>query len=296
MKASYIIIFVSAFILLALMATNPSIEDHRQAVKDKLRENIGQMASASKFVRWKKSASDIGLIVGYDIVDRVISRKSYILFSVTQLLVDGKEMNIGVGIFSSVFIDDYERVPEVNISKNRNSVVPEVERQSNNASNLEAIPFYADRESKVLYARQRFKECNAAVSLVNTVDFNCSSNGGDPCKARVFKNDRYGKVYIDFGFLNGSARTKLELYYDQGDLFFMYKTIESRDQLQGNIIKYEQRIYVENNSVYKYMINQDIQTSINRGHFGSADPELTLYDHLYGRINTKVLCDLAPAY
>jgi hypothetical protein len=132
--------------------------------------------------------------------------------------------------------------------------------------------------------------------MFNTVDFNCSNNGGNPCKARVFKNDRYGKVYIDFGFLNGSARTKLELFYDQGDLFFMYKTIEFTDQVQGNIIRHEERIYVENNSVYKFMINQDIQTSIGKVQFDATDPELTLYDHLYGRINTKVLCDLAPAY
>lgn len=79
MNKIQITICFTAFLILACMATNPSIEDHREAVFEKVQDNI-------------KSQN--------------ISRDNYLLFSKTRIRFNDNFLRIGTGFFGRVWIDN----------------------------------------------------------------------------------------------------------------------------------------------------------------------------------------------
>ena len=101
MKQSQISLIVIGFILVALMATNPSTAEHKEAVKDKLSaafENNNSNGNAFQ---------KLGQTIGMALIDKMIKRENYLLFSLTKsnfLDNDEKEKVVGFGILGKVYL------------------------------------------------------------------------------------------------------------------------------------------------------------------------------------------------
>jgi hypothetical protein len=100
MNQNQITLIVIGFILVALMATNPSIEDHRQAVVD----NMDLSESSGGDNQWEKVGQAIGIALGQGIVEKAVTRENYILFSITTISFGGIIREIGIGVFGKVWI------------------------------------------------------------------------------------------------------------------------------------------------------------------------------------------------
>jgi hypothetical protein len=93
MKNLQIFFLFLAFSLLALMATNPSIEDHRQAVSEFINRKIGY------------SSNPLMKIINQDLI-KSVSIDNYLLFSLTNIRDRNKKENIGFGILGNVWISN----------------------------------------------------------------------------------------------------------------------------------------------------------------------------------------------
>jgi len=99
MKSLYIILIVIGFGLLALMATNPSIEDHRQAVVKFMKNNMNYSSSINSSNDW----ASLGQAVGLGIIQRAVGRQNFILFSLTTIASPDRSTNvIGFGFLGFV--------------------------------------------------------------------------------------------------------------------------------------------------------------------------------------------------
>ena len=105
MKQNQIILIVVGFILVALMATNPSTEEHKEAVKEKVSaafENNNSEGNA-----FQKLGEQLGQTIGMVIIDKMIKRENFLLFSLTKskfLNNDEKEKVVGFGILGKVYL------------------------------------------------------------------------------------------------------------------------------------------------------------------------------------------------
>ena len=82
MKQNQITLIILGFILVALMATNPSIEEHKEAVKEKVSaafENNNSDGNA-----FQKLGEQLGQTIGMALIDKMIKRENYLLFSLTN--------------------------------------------------------------------------------------------------------------------------------------------------------------------------------------------------------------------
>jgi len=107
MKQSQISLIVIAFILVALMATNPSTEEHKEAIKKeifKAIESDGNSNSAEQL------GEKIGEAFGGAIIDNMVERDNYILFSTVKtksiltVTNDIPSKILSFGIFGNVFM------------------------------------------------------------------------------------------------------------------------------------------------------------------------------------------------
>jgi hypothetical protein len=105
MKQSQISLIVIGFILVALMATNPSTEEHKEAIKEKVSaafENNNSDGNA-----FQKLGEQLGQTIGMALIDKMIKRDNYLLFSLTKskfLNYDEKEKVVGLGILGKVYL------------------------------------------------------------------------------------------------------------------------------------------------------------------------------------------------
>ena len=106
MKTSQISLLVFGFILIALMATNPSIEDHRIAVFDEMKEKIPSSSSSVSTNEWQKAGEAIGFAIGKGILENAVSRENYILFSGTKITLNGNQKFVGIGILGNVWVNN----------------------------------------------------------------------------------------------------------------------------------------------------------------------------------------------
>ena len=102
MKKEFIVV---GFIILALMATNPSTEDHRQKVIDAAKENM-EVAIQKTFGDAAYNKNGLEKVKPYikNTIESIITRKNYLIFSLTELNVFGQEKNIGIGIIGNVIL------------------------------------------------------------------------------------------------------------------------------------------------------------------------------------------------
>lgn len=101
MKQNQITLIIIGFILFALMATNPSTEEHKEAVKEKISAAIeNNNSNVNVFQK-------LGQTIGIALIDKMIKRENYIIFSLTKVkLLDEykNEKVVGYGIFGKVYL------------------------------------------------------------------------------------------------------------------------------------------------------------------------------------------------
>ena len=105
MKQNQIILIVIGFLLLALMASNPSTEEHKEAVKEKVSAAFENNTTDGN--TFQKLGEQLGQTIGMALIDKMIKRENYLLFSLTKsnfLDNDEKEKVVGFGILGKVYL------------------------------------------------------------------------------------------------------------------------------------------------------------------------------------------------
>lgn len=105
MKSNTIILsIIAGFLMLGMMVTNPSTEDHRKEVGELLRKTVSerQFLTSSDNSQTKKQLEAV--LIGTRIINTSIDRTNMILFSLTKMQVGASNNTIGVGIFGSVIL------------------------------------------------------------------------------------------------------------------------------------------------------------------------------------------------
>ena len=104
-KNRYVGLIVFGFVLLAMMTTNPSLEDHRQAVLDELGKKISEGQTGDHAADgWEQFGLQLGESIGKLVLDRVVERENYLLFSITTVRAGDAKKDIGFGIFGKVWL------------------------------------------------------------------------------------------------------------------------------------------------------------------------------------------------
>lgn len=112
MKFKLILILLVA--LAGVMAfTNPSIDMHKDAVKEKLEKSMKTAIDdqVDKKNKWGDVLSKtLGSLVGNKMVDNavdcLVSRENYIVLSLTKCKWNGENQTVGVGAFGKVYVSD----------------------------------------------------------------------------------------------------------------------------------------------------------------------------------------------
>ena len=116
MKLNWTIIILTLIILIALF-TNPSTEEHKQAVKSAVNQLVQNSVTESK-----SDMESLGILLGSSLVEKLVensvTRDNYIIFSTTKISWKGKSRNIGFGLFGNVFLS--EKVKEAFNEKENN--------------------------------------------------------------------------------------------------------------------------------------------------------------------------------
>jgi hypothetical protein len=107
MKQSQITFIVISLFAIALMATNPSTEEHKEAVKQRVSSAFENNTSDGN--TFQKLGEQLGQTIGMALIDKMIKRENYLLFSLTKsrfLDNDEKEKVVGLGILGKVYLSD----------------------------------------------------------------------------------------------------------------------------------------------------------------------------------------------
>jgi len=116
MKKSNIILIVFATIILIAVLTNPSIEEHKQAVKSVINQVVQNSISENK-----SDIEKLGVLFGSSLAENLIensvTRDNYIVFSITKFKWKGESKSIGYGLFGNVFLSE-----KVNKAFNNNEI------------------------------------------------------------------------------------------------------------------------------------------------------------------------------
>lgn len=103
-KSNKIIIFFAIIILIAVL-TNPSNEEHKQAVKSVVNEVVQNSISENE-----SDLGKLGVLFGSSLAENLIensvTRDNYILFSITKFTWKGESKSIGYGLFGNVFLSE----------------------------------------------------------------------------------------------------------------------------------------------------------------------------------------------
>lgn len=126
-KKQFYQLFITV-VILGLVFTNPTEENHINTVKSKLKTAFKKKMSSQLLENNDDSfamlGSGLGLILGDTFIDNLtdgfISRENYILFSLTKATYQEQEKIIGFGILGNVFLSDklekiYEDAEENNL-------------------------------------------------------------------------------------------------------------------------------------------------------------------------------------
>ena len=81
MKKNQILLILIGFILVALMATNPSTEEHKEAVMEKVSAAIE--INNSNVNSFLKINEQLGQTIGKALIDKEIKRENYFIFSIS---------------------------------------------------------------------------------------------------------------------------------------------------------------------------------------------------------------------
>ena len=105
MKQSQIILIVIGFILVTLMVTNPSTADHKEAIKKEIFKAIESDNNSNSALQLGEK---IGESIGGAMIDNMVERQNYVLFSLATVKIvkmEGVTNNaITLGIFGQIIL------------------------------------------------------------------------------------------------------------------------------------------------------------------------------------------------
>jgi hypothetical protein len=267
------------------MATNPSLEDHRDRVK-KIYENKLNSMEGSNSQEVLNLLSNIFSDVGDGFIDKLISRDNYLLFSITKLNFGGVTRNIGFGILGKVYAPDYDELAGLLNAKgvnmqNTDQLANAKESDLNPSLGLKKdspIPLVSNKEEEVLRIRSLFKKANSNSTLQNSYKISCSNEYAynKTTLRKYVMGNSVSKISIDFAYI-GDTKKFIEFYFNDGMLYFIYQVEDFADQFNGELIKSETRIYVSNDNVIKYLIGKDELREINKLTYNQNSVEYKIY-------------------
>lgn len=101
---SIILVIILGFLMLGMMVTNPSLDDHRKEVAELLKKTISNAGNyTSGDIKFQKKEV-MDLLIGTRIINTSVNRTNFILFSLTTLQVGATNNTIGFGVFGSVIL------------------------------------------------------------------------------------------------------------------------------------------------------------------------------------------------
>ena len=125
MKQNQITFIVISLFAIALMSTNPSTAEHIEAVKEKVSsafENNNSDGNA-----FQKLGEQLGQTIGMALIDKMIKRENYLLFSLTKsnfLDNDEKEKVVGFGILGKVYLfNEFSKKVTEKIEESSNPII-----------------------------------------------------------------------------------------------------------------------------------------------------------------------------
>lgn len=155
---------LSILLVAILIFTNPSEENHIESVKSKLKiafkKKTSSDISENQDYAFKTLGNGLGLLLGDTFIDKltdgIVSRKNYLLFSLTNVNYIGEQKTIGFGILGNVFLSDKienifqkeeqtEKQPEETVEEEHQTVVNKTDADK---SALEILKKYLEKSSK----------------------------------------------------------------------------------------------------------------------------------------------------
>lgn len=112
MKKEHWTILITLCVIIILAVTNPSTDEHKQAVKTKVNSFVQKSYQSETPYKTELETAgyNLGVMIGSSIVDKFIenavSRESYVIFSLTKINWQGKSKTIGYGFLGNVFLSE----------------------------------------------------------------------------------------------------------------------------------------------------------------------------------------------
>lgn len=111
MKQKHILILILVFVLSIAAISNPSAAAHKEKIRTELSGYLQktlneELVGANE--EWRKAGQSLGLLFGDAVIERIVnnvaSTKSYLFFSTTSIIWEGKTKTISIGAFGFVFL------------------------------------------------------------------------------------------------------------------------------------------------------------------------------------------------
>ena len=101
----YVGLIIFGFVVLVMMVTNPSLEDHRHAVMHEMEKEINKSSSGDhESDSWEKFGLQLGESIGKLVLDQVVERENYLLFSISTIHAGSAKKDMGIGVFGHVLL------------------------------------------------------------------------------------------------------------------------------------------------------------------------------------------------
>ena len=218
MKQSQITFIVISLFAIIFMSTNPSTAEHKEAVKEKVSaafENNNTDGNA-----FQKLGAQLGQTIGMVIIDKMIKRDNYLLFSLTKskfLDNDEKEKVVGLGILGKVYLANEfsEKVTE-KIEESSNPIIGNTIKIENIEVAEKDFPNYMKWKD----AKKACEELGRGWRLPTKDELNILFQNKD--KIGGFAGDYYWsgtEDNSDYSWRQGFEGGKQEISYKEGDYY-----------------------------------------------------------------------------
>ena len=227
MNKTQITLIITGFIILALMATNPSIEDHREGVKKIYKEKLEKINKQENGNLGAQIGTGIASLIGDGFIDKIVSRDNYLLFSLTKVSLGDKSKNIGVGILGNVFIKDYDDIKE-SLSGN------DSEKKDNDLIIIDQNKWIGIYDNYVSRIQDEDKSCD------------CWLRPGG-CELEIKETNNKLFVYLRGSGLIGNSSYTTDWKYDVDEInsdFLIFTRNNDGDEIRGKIYKANQKYFV----------------------------------------------------
>jgi len=102
MKKLQIFLVLIVLIAVAAVFTNPTEEKHKDTLKSKLKTHLQEFMERESFTT-RSVGNLVGGVAVDQLVDRTVSVDDYYIFSTTNVTLNGKKQQIGIGVFGNIF-------------------------------------------------------------------------------------------------------------------------------------------------------------------------------------------------